>query len=114
MGGVIFNQMVERCLQSPHTNTHTTTGPSPYACACAWGRYAYISAMDNRMTRRRRTLYTQDQLAALLGCTRATVARLERSFLTKRQRSYLDAVGYTVGYYPIRKAGKVDEGAPPR
>lgn len=59
--------------------------------------------MVNRMTRKRKRLYTQDELATLLGCTRSTIARLERSFLTDRQRAYLNAVGYCVGYYPARK-----------
>ncbi len=59
--------------------------------------------MDNRMTRRRRSLYTQAELAALLSCSTGTVKRLERSFLSARQRSYLAAIGYEVGYYPRRK-----------
>lgn len=60
--------------------------------------------MDNRMIRRRKALYTQRALADLLDCSVDTVARLEASFLTGRQRAYLEAVGYCVGYYPRRKS----------
>ena len=55
------------------------------------------------MTRRRRVLYTQAALADVLGCSTGTIKRLERRFLTPRQRAYLDAVGYEIGYYPKRK-----------
>ena len=58
--------------------------------------------MDNRMIRTRKRLFTQAELAASLGCSTGTVKRLERSFLTDRQRAYLNAVGYSVGYYPKR------------
>lgn len=56
--------------------------------------------MDNRMTRRRIALYTQQEAADATGLPLATIAALERSFLTDAQRAYLELVGYCVGYYP--------------
>jgi len=64
----------------------------------------YLRHMDNRLTRRRRSLFTQSQLATLLGCSTGTVKNMERSFLTDRQRDYLNAVGYSIAFYPRRKA----------
>ena len=80
-----------------HARTRTAT----------FGHYAsprYLRHMDNRLTRRRRSLFTQAQLATLLGCSTGTVKNMERSFLTDRQRDYLNAVGYSIAFYPRRKA----------
>lgn len=77
----------------------------------------YLAPMTKRLLNKRKRLYTQHQLAALLGCSPTTIVAMEKSFLTKRQRAYLDACGYTVGFYPLRKEAREkegDEGAPPR
>lgn len=66
--------------------------------------------MDNRMTRRRKQLYTRQALADVMGCSVDTVDRLERSFLTRRQVDYLNAVQYKVGFYPVRKPKRLHNG----
>ena len=59
---------------------------------------------EHPMHRRSRHLYTNAKLGAMLGCSAATVGRLRRSFLTKRQKAYLNAVGYVAAFHPRRKA----------
>lgn len=51
-------------------------------------------------------MFTREQLAQRVGFSASTIKRMERSgFLTPKQRAYLDAVGYNVGFYP-RRASK--------
>ena len=59
--------------------------------------------MDQRMTRKRKRLFTLQQVADRIGCHVSTVSRMEQNFLTDKQRAYLDTVGYCIGYYPRRK-----------
>lgn len=87
--------------------------PSPLVISAR----AYVHAharifvgMDRRqhpMHRKLKRTHTRAQLAALLGCSVWTVDRLRRSFLTDRQRAYLNAAGYSAAFYPMRKDSPV-------
>lgn len=59
--------------------------------------------LDARIIRKRKRLYTREQLAALLGVSPTTIGRLERDPIPRLLASYLYAVGYKVAYYPNRK-----------
>ena len=59
---------------------------------------------EHPMHRRARSLFTNVELADRLGISTATLRRLRLSFLTPRQRAYLNAVGYTAAFHPRRKA----------
>ena len=67
---------------------------------------SYLCPMRNTlhpMHRKTKRTHTRAQLAALLGCSVWTVDRLRRSFLTDRQRAYLNAAGYCAAFHPKRK-----------
>jgi DNA-binding XRE family transcriptional regulator len=59
--------------------------------------------MDKRVIAKRKRLYTQHELAKVLGVHHKTVANLERSPVPSLLLEYLRAVGYVVAFYPVRK-----------
>jgi AraC-like DNA-binding protein len=75
---------------------------------CSRTHVPYLRQMDRSTThpmhRRCKALYTRQQIADRLGCSIGTVSRLQRSFLTPRQRAYLNAVGYVASFHPRRKS----------
>ena len=58
---------------------------------------------DHPLHRKARRLFTDAQIAERLGCSVATVRRLRRSFLTRRQLDYLNLLGYVPGFFPRRR-----------
>ena len=72
------------------------------ASAARWYLYRMATNTKGRAARSRKRQYTQQELADLIGVSRYTVMRLERSFLTPLQRAYLKASGYGIGLYPNR------------
>ena len=63
-----------------------------------------MQAMDARVKRRARSLYTVKQLATLLGVDESTVRRMEARPLSPLLSRYLSLVGYHAAFYPRRKA----------
>lgn len=59
--------------------------------------------MENRLTRRRESLYTVEEVASELGCSPQEVRDLEESFLGPLQKAYLNLMRYDIGFYPHRK-----------
>jgi len=62
------------------------------------------------MHRKTARLWTDEELAGILGVSVGTVRRLRSSFLSDVQRSYLRLAGYKPAAYPLRK-GKDESGA---
>lgn len=59
--------------------------------------------MDKRVIAKRSRLYTQAELAKVLGVHVRTVGNLERRPLDPLLIRYLDAIGYRVTFNPKRK-----------
>jgi hypothetical protein len=59
--------------------------------------------MNNRLTRRRESLYSVEEVAKELGVGLGEVEALEADFLSKIQRDYLKLLNYDIGFYPHRK-----------
>jgi hypothetical protein len=59
--------------------------------------------MNNRLTRRRESLYSTEELAKELGVSKEDVEGLEASFLSRIQKDYLKLLNYEIGFYPHRK-----------
>lgn len=59
--------------------------------------------MNNRLTRRRESLYSVEEVAKELGVSEGEVEALEADFLSKVQRDYLKLLNYDIGFYPHRK-----------
>lgn len=85
--------------------------PKGYDWVGLWVGGCYIWGMDNRMIRRRKALYSQQEVAGLMGVSVGTVSRLEESFLSPEQRAYLNVVGYEIGFYPRRKRSRAGGGS---
>lgn len=64
---------------------------------------SYIWAMQNRLTRRRESLFSVEEMAKEMGCTPEEVLAIELSFLSPLQKSYLSVLRYDIGFYPHRK-----------
>jgi hypothetical protein len=59
--------------------------------------------MNNRLTRRRESLYSTQEVAKELGVSEGEVEGLEDSFLSRIQKDYLKLLNYEIGFYPHRK-----------
>ena len=59
--------------------------------------------MNNRLTRRRESLYSVEEVAKELGVGQGEIEALEDSFLSRIQKDYLKLLNYEIGYYPHRK-----------
>ena len=59
--------------------------------------------MNNRLTRRRESLYSTEEVAKELGVSREEIEKLEDSFLSRIQKDYLKLLNYDIGFYPHRK-----------
>jgi len=59
--------------------------------------------MNNRLTRRRESLYSVEEVAKELGVSEGEVEALEADFLSKIQKDYLRLLNYDMGFYPHRK-----------
>lgn len=59
--------------------------------------------MNNRLTRRRESLYSVEEVAKELGVSLGEVEALEASFLSRIQKDYLKLLNYEIGFYPHRK-----------
>lgn len=59
--------------------------------------------MNNRLTRRRESLYSVEEVAKELGVSEGEVEALEADFLSRIQKDYLKLLNYEIGYYPHRK-----------
>lgn len=59
--------------------------------------------MNNRLTRRRESLYSTEEVSKELGVSREEVEKLEDSFLSRIQKDYLKLLNYEIGFYPHRK-----------
>lgn len=62
--------------------------------------------MPTRALKRRRRLYTQEELCVVLGCSRRTLQRLEREPFPPLLVSYLKAIGMVWSFYPERKRSR--------
>jgi len=60
-------------------------------------------ALPARVIRKRKRLYTMNQLASALGVDVTTVYRMERKPISPLLRRYLSLVGYQEAFYPRRK-----------
>lgn len=58
---------------------------------------------DNRMIRRRKALFTEEEAAREIGVSVDELLELEESFLSEVQKSYLRMLNYCHGFYPRRK-----------
>lgn len=67
-----------------------------------------FAPMKNRVTRRRESLYTVEEMAREMGVGVDVVHRLEEDFFTPEQRAYLNVVRYEVGFYPRRKKSRAN------
>jgi DNA-binding XRE family transcriptional regulator len=59
--------------------------------------------MNNRLTRRRESLYSTEEVAKELGVSREEIEKLEDGFLSRIQKNYLKLLNYEIGFYPHRK-----------
>lgn len=59
--------------------------------------------MNNRLTRRRESLYSVEEVAKELGVSEGEVEALEADFLSRIQKDYLKLLNYEIGFYPHRK-----------
>lgn len=59
--------------------------------------------MNNRLTRRRESLYSTEEVARELGVSKEEIEKLEDSFLSRIQKDYLKLLNYEIGFYPHRK-----------
>lgn len=59
--------------------------------------------MQNRLTRRRESLFSIEEMAKEMNCTVEDLVGLEGSFLSPMQKSYLNLLNYDIGFYPHRK-----------
>lgn len=59
--------------------------------------------MQNRLTRKRQSLFTVEEMANEMGCTPEEVLAIEESFLGPLQKKYLNVLRYDIGFYPHRK-----------
>ena len=62
--------------------------------------------MPTRALKRRRRLYTQEELCVVLGCSRRTLQRLEREPFPPLLVSYLKSIGMVWSFYPERKRSR--------
>lgn len=77
----------------------------------AWGHTGYVRAWyvwgmlgpGHPMHRKTARLWTEEELAGMLGVSVGTVRRLRASFLSDVQRAYLRLAGYKPAAYPLRK-----------
>lgn len=67
-------------------------------------------AVDARVKRRRRSLWTVPDLAKYLGVDPSTVHRLEANPVPPLLLRYLSAVGYRLTYHPMRAKERREKG----
>ena len=70
-----------------------------------------MRSMTQAVRRKRARLYTQEELARILGVSARTIIRLEKAPIPERVLRYLDLIGYQVAFYP-RRGDAVDDNGP--
>lgn len=59
--------------------------------------------LPKRVLAKRRRLYSAAELALILGCCENTVYNLEARPIPDLLTKYMNAIGYNVAFYPVRK-----------
>lgn len=62
-----------------------------------------VVAGSNRMLRKRRALFTDEEMAKECGCSPEEIRALEASFWTVLQTRYTNVIGYRLATYPAKK-----------
>ena len=89
-----------RIVPTPPPHTATYLARATRTRVYLWGM---DTRLPGRVVRKRKRLFTQQELARELGVHRNTLSALERSPLPPLLVRYLRTVGYNVAFYPVRK-----------